>query len=50
MCSCAYHFWKVRKLGRVMALYYIEIMRNYHGCDYMVVGYTTTYAISAYNH
>jgi hypothetical protein len=25
---------KSENFVRVMALYYIEIMRNYHGCDY----------------
>jgi hypothetical protein len=28
----------------------IHIIRDCRGCDYMVVGFTTTYAISAYHH
>jgi hypothetical protein len=28
----------------------IEYKRGCHGCDCMVVGFTTTYAISAYHH
>ena len=27
-----------------------RLSRDRHGCDHMVVGYTTTYAISAYHH
>ena len=42
-----------------LTIYFTEIMkwtlhssnrRGRHGCDHMVVGFTTTYAISAYQH
>jgi hypothetical protein len=51
LINCGLHsYWMcLQRIFQIMSLTSL-IKRGHHGCDCMVVGFTTTYAISAYHH
>jgi hypothetical protein len=54
VCICQQYIWSRKSISLSFTYFYFyfnsDICRGRHGCDRMVGGFTTTYAISAYHH